>query len=274
MPRRPSLGLEWDSSRLNCDLGIPESGVLIQDAGWAEGQHRWEPGRSLESEREWLLGRLRSWAELTLPMLHVREKVVGQEAHTGIPSARDGFRQNGPRRWEPIWTCSGLFRRAREAKNVVLKTGRHQFVSAETVSIRHRPTRFAEQDRLSAHAPSRTTSASCVPVPCQFQLSGRNLDQAAEGYRQGRVASRRTLCPRRLHRDEHEPARPSASLLSTTARDVRAMDQGGQRRDQVDATVPNVRRQRGAAPAFLRSPTTSAISCARWRRRSRSRTGR
>src|SRR5262249_44064821 len=31
---------------------------------------------------------------------------------------------------------------------------------------------------------------------------------------------------------------------------IRAMDQGGQRRDQVDATVvPNVRRQRGAAPA-------------------------
>jgi hypothetical protein len=63
----------------------------------------------------------------------------------------------------------------------------------------------AEQDRLSAHAPSRTTSAPCAPVPCQFQLSGRNLDQAAEGYRQGRVASRRTLSPRRLHRDEHEP---------------------------------------------------------------------
>ena len=45
---------------------------------------------------------------------------------------------------------------------------------------------------LAAHAPSRTTSALCAPVPCQFQLSGRNLDQAAEGYRQGRVASRRT----------------------------------------------------------------------------------
>src|SRR5262249_35027533 len=63
----------------------------------------------------------------------------------------------------------------------------------------------AEQDRRSAHAPSRTTSAPCAPVPCQFHLSGRNLDQAAEGYRQGRVASRRTLSPRRLHRDEHEP---------------------------------------------------------------------
>ena len=47
----------------------------------------------------------------------------------------------------------------------------------------------AEQDRLSAHAPSRTTSAPCAPVPCQFQLSGPNLDQAAEGYRQGRGTS-------------------------------------------------------------------------------------
>src|SRR5215470_4293370 len=108
----------------------------------------------------------------------------------------------------------------------------------------------AEQDRLSAQAPSRTTSAPCAPVPCQFQLSGRNLDQAAEGYRQGRVASRRTLSPRRLHRDEHEPPGRARRCFLQQARDVRAMDQGGQRRDQVDATVvPNVCRQRGAAPA-------------------------
>jgi hypothetical protein len=84
----------------------------------------------------------------------------------------------------------------------------------------------------------------------QFQLSGRNLDQAAEGYRQGRVASRRTLSPRRLHRDEHEPPGRARRCFLQQARDVRAMDQGGQRRDQVDATVvPNVRRQRGAASA-------------------------
>src|SRR5499433_3581555 len=108
----------------------------------------------------------------------------------------------------------------------------------------------AEQDRLSAHAPSRTTSAPCAPVPCQFQLSGPNLEQAAEGYRQGRVASRRTLSPRRLHRDEHEPPGRARRCVLQQARDVRAMDQGGQRRDQVDATVvPNVCRQRGAAPA-------------------------
>src|SRR6516162_3609299 len=89
-----------------------------------------------------------------------------------------------------------------------------------------------------------------APVACQFQLSGPNLDQAAEDYRQGRVASRRTLSPRRLHRDEYErPGRARRCFLQQ-ARDVRAMDQGGQRRDQVDATVvPNVCRQRGAAPA-------------------------
>src|SRR5215469_10098714 len=91
---------------------------------------------------------------------------------------------------------------------------------------------------------------STAAVPCQFQLSGRNLDQAAEGYRQRRVASRRTLSSRRLHRDEHEPPGRARRCFLQQARDVRAMDQGGQRRDQVDATVmPNVRRQRGAAPA-------------------------
>src|SRR5215471_18290773 len=113
----------------------------------------------------------------------------------------------------------------------------------------------AEQDRLSAHAPSRTTSAPCAPVACQFQLSGRNLDQAAEGDRQGRVASRRTLSPRRLHRDEHEPPGRARRCVLQQARDVRAMDQAPMR----------------CGSSFMRSPTTSAISCARWRRRSRSR---
>src|SRR5262249_46897461 len=128
----------------------------------------------------------------------------------------------------------------------------YEFLEAERIkyAIRTGQPGSAEQDRLSAHAPSRTTSAPCVPVPCQFQLSGRNLDQAAEGYRQGRVASRRTLSPRRLHR--HQPVAPGRArrCFLQQARDVRAMDQGGQRRDQGDATVvPNVRRQRGAAPA-------------------------
>jgi hypothetical protein len=133
----------------------------------------------------------------------------------------------------------------------------------------------AEQDRLFAHAPSRTTSAPCAPVPCQFQLSGRNLDQAAEGYRQGRVASRRTLSPRRLHRDEHEPPGRARRCFLQRARDVRAMDQGRQGRDQVDtAVVQDVRGQTPCGSSFMRSPIILATFSARLQHRSRSKTGR
>src|SRR5262245_2453630 len=69
-------------------------------------------------------------------------------------------------------------------------------------------------------AQERTTSAPCAPVPCQFQLSGWNLDQAAEGYRQGRVASRRTLSPRRFHRDQHETPGRARRCFLQQARDV------------------------------------------------------
>src|SRR6516164_7574474 len=56
--------------------------------------------------------------------------------------------------------------------------------------------------------------------------------------------------PRRvIAKVEWPPGRARRCFLQQ-ARDVRAINQGGQRRDQVDATVvPNVRRQRGAAPA-------------------------
>jgi hypothetical protein len=44
--------------------------------------------------------------------------------------------------------------------------------------------------------------------------------RVAEGYRQGRVASRRTLSPRRLHRDEHEPPGRARRCFLQQARDV------------------------------------------------------
>src|SRR5262249_18468907 len=82
------------------------------------------------------------------------------------------------------------------------------------------------------------------------QLSGRNLDQAAPGDRQGRVASGRTVSARRLHRDEHEPPGRARGRVLQQARHVRAMDQGRQGRDQMDAAVvPDVRGQRRASPA-------------------------
>src|SRR5262249_46039159 len=96
----------------------------------------------------------------------------------------------------------------------------------------YRPTRFCRAgSAICSRAQSDDLRTMCA-VPCQFQLSGRNLDQAAKGYRQGRVASRRTLSPRRLHRDEHEPPTRARRCFLQQARDVRAMDQGGQRRDK------------------------------------------
>src|SRR5262249_43275086 len=105
------------------------------------------------------------------------------------------------------------------------------------------------QDRLSAQTSGRTTRAPCAPVSCELQLSGRKLEQAAPGDCQGRVASRRTLSARRLHRDEHEPPGRACGRILQQARHVRAMDQGRQGRDQMDAAVvPDVRGQRRAAP--------------------------
>src|SRR5262249_35423456 len=66
---------------------------------------------------------------------------------------------------------------------------------------------------------------------------------------QGRVASRRTLSARRLHRDEHEPPGRARGRVLQQARHLRAMGQGRQGRDQMDAAVmPDVRGQRRAAP--------------------------
>src|SRR5260221_4662728 len=89
----------------------------------------------------------------------------------------------------------------------------------------------------------------CAPVSCELQLLGRKLEQAAPGDCQGRVASRRTFSARRLHRDEHEPPGRARGRVLQQAGHVRAMDQGRQMRDQMDAAVvQDVRGQRRAAP--------------------------
>src|SRR6185295_16789080 len=57
--------------------------------------------------------------------------------------------------------------------------------------------------------------------------------------------SGRTLSACRLHRDQHGSATRECRRLLQQARHVRAMDQGGQRRDQMDAAFLSlVRRQR------------------------------
>src|ERR671935_759236 len=80
-----------------------------------------------------------------------------------------------------------------------------------------------------------TTAERSTAILRQFHLSGRKLDEAAPGRRQGRMASGRTLSARRLHRNEHGTPRRECHRLLRQARHVRAVDQRRQTRDQVDA---------------------------------------
>src|SRR5215469_9230125 len=114
----------------------------------------------------------------------------------------------------------------------------------------YRPTRFCRAgSAICSRAQSddlRTMCAGSMPI---------SAIRPEPGPSRGGLSPRssgipKTLSPRRLHPDKHEPPGRAHRCVLQQARDVRAMDQGGQRRDQVDATVvPNVRRQRGAAPA-------------------------
>jgi Transposase DDE domain group 1 len=81
-------------------------------------------------------------------------------------------------------------------------------------------------------------------------VSGRKLDAAAPRHRQSGMASWRALSARRVHRHQHVEIQRECRFLLQQARNMRAVDQGRQKRDQVAAAVvPDVRVQRGAAPA-------------------------
>jgi hypothetical protein len=91
-------------------------------------------------------------------------------------------------------------------------------------------------------ASCRSGSAICsnarfAPIACKLLLSGQKLVETAPGDRQGRIASGRTLSARRTHRHQHVESRRECGRLLQQARDVRTMDQGGQRHDQMDAAV-------------------------------------
>src|SRR5215470_7103772 len=129
----------------------------------------------------------------------------------------------------------------------------YEFLEAERIKYAIRlPANQVLQDRIGylLKRPVGRPPNEVRRFHANFSYQAGTWTKPRRRYRQGRVASRRALSPRRLHRDEHEPPGRARRCLLQQTRDVRAMDQGGQRRDQVDATVvPNVRRQRGAAPA-------------------------
>src|SRR5262249_605072 len=89
---------------------------------------------------------------------------------------------------------------------------------------------------------------------CELPLPGAELASIASRGREGRMASRRAVPARRLHRDEPPPSRQEGGRLLQRAREGGAMDQGRQERRQVDpALVHDLPGQRGppAAPRAL-----------------------
>jgi Transposase DDE domain group 1 len=100
-----------------------------------------------------------------------------------------------------------------------------------------RQQRLAGEDRLSADAPGWTTSERGAVLLREFHLSGRKLEETTPGDCQGRMASGRTLSACRLYSHQHEPPGRARRCFLHQARNMRAMDQGRQGRDQMDAAV-------------------------------------
>ena len=105
--------------------------------------------------------------------------------------------------------------------------------------------------RRQSSASSRATAERGAAVPCQFYLSSWKLDQAAPGDCPRSSGIRASFIRASASSSPTCRARPIGLSPSTTsAGHARAMDQGRQGRDQVDAAiVPNACGQRRAAPA-------------------------
>src|SRR4029077_18565987 len=106
------------------------------------------------------------------------------------------------------------------------------------------------QDRPPPQASGRSTAAGDAPLLFQLQLPGRLMEQAATSGGQGRVAPRRALSARRLHRHQPGAAGRARRCLLQPPRHLRAVHQRRQGRDQVDPpVVPLLRCKRRPPPA-------------------------
>jgi hypothetical protein len=135
---------------------------------------------------------------------------------------------------------------------------RRSLLAAENWTASRRPTgspsragRRTGSVRGQVHAASSWFQSALPSIGCDLSphspddLSGGKLDKAASRRRQGRMASGRTLHARRLHRHQLGEAGGECRRLLQQAWDVRAVDQGGQGSDPMDAALmPLFRRQR------------------------------
>src|SRR5262249_46039158 len=122
----------------------------------------------------------------------------------------------------------------------------------------------AEQDRLSAHAPSRTTSAPCAPFHANFSY------QAGTWTKPRRVIAKVEWHPGELYprggfivtNMSRQPERVVAfyNKRGTCEQWIKEGKGAISGRDCRAERSPPTR----CGSSFTRSPTTSAISCARW----------
>ena len=83
-----------------------------------------------------------------------------------------------------------------------------------------------------------------------FTYQAGSWTKSRRVVRQGRMASGRTLSACRLYSNQNEPPSRARRCFLQQARNMRAMDQGRQGRDQMDAAVmSDVRRERRPSPA-------------------------
>src|SRR5437667_5165621 len=130
----------------------------------------------------------------------------------------------------------------------------YEYLGGRGLPIRDSPARqpgAPGADRAAPHAARGSAPALRAALLCQLPLPGSELESSAPGRREGRVASRRAVPARRLHRDEPAALSQEGRRLLQRARSGRTVDQGGEARDQVDpAIVHDLPGQRGplAAP--------------------------
>src|SRR6202022_2368920 len=93
------------------------------------------------------------------------------------------------------------------------------------------------KDRPSADAPDWEGTERSAALLCELHLSSRELDKIPPRRRQGRMASGRTLSACRLYSHQHEPPGRARRCFLQQARNMRAMDQGRQGRNQMAAAV-------------------------------------
>src|SRR5262249_42780850 len=107
----------------------------------------------------------------------------------------------------------------------------YEYLEAEGFQYAIRlPANQVLQAQSAPHAAGGSPAAPRAPLLRELPLPGAELEPAASGGGEGRVASRRAVPARRLPRHEPASLSPEGRRLLQRARDGRAMDQGGEAR--------------------------------------------